>query len=43
MTFSWETYGFFQTAIEHRRAAASVCTLLLSSDSLLTGYEQLSY
>ena len=38
MMFSWETCEFFQ-AIEHRQAAASVFTLLLSCDNLLTGYE----
>ena len=34
-------YWFFKTDTEHRWAAASVWTLLLSSDGLLTGYEQL--
>ena len=36
-------FWFFKTATEQRWAAASVLTLLLSSDNLLTGYEQLSY
>ena len=34
---------FFKTAIQQGWAAASILTLLLSSDNLLTGYEQLSY
>ena len=34
---------FFKTAREQWSAAASVLTLLLSSDNLLTGYEKLSY
>ena len=33
----------FNTSTEHRWVAASVLTLLLSSDNLLTGYQQLSY
>ena len=41
--FSWETYEFSETAIEHSRAAVSVFTLLSSSDNLSTGYEQLSF
>ena len=36
-------FWFFKTATEHRWAAASVLTILLSSDNLFTGYEQLSY
>ena len=36
-------YESFKTAIEYRRVAASVLTLLLRSDILLTGYEQLNY
>ena len=32
--FSWETYEFPERTIEHRRAAASVFTLLSSSDNL---------
>ena len=39
MMFFWEIYEFFRTVIEHRRAAASA----LSSNNLLTGYEQLRY
>ena len=44
----WRTsanYGFwcFKTAAEHRWAAASVLTLLLSLNNLLTGHEKLSY
>ena len=34
---------FFDTATKQQWAATSVLTLLLSSDNLLTGYEQLSY
>ena len=34
---------FFKTATEQRWATASVLILLLNSDNLLTGYEQLSY
>ena len=34
-------YWFYKTATEQRWTAASVLTLLLSSDNLLTGYEQL--
>ena len=33
----------YKTATEQQRAVASVLTFLLSSDNLLTGYEQLSY
>ena len=36
-------FWFFKTATEQRWATASVLSLLLSSDNLLTGYEQLSY
>ena len=36
--FCWETCELFQTPMEHRRGAGSVCTLLLSQDNLLTGY-----
>ena len=43
MMFFWEIYEFFRTVIEHRRAAASALTLLLSSNNLLTGFEQLRY
>ena len=39
----WRLLLIFKTATEQRWAAASVLTLLLSSDNLLTGYEQLSY
>ena len=35
-------FWFFKTATEQWWVAASVLTLLLSSDNLLTGYEQLS-
>ena len=35
-------FWFFRTATEHRWTVASVLTLLLSSDNLLTGYEQLT-
>ena len=34
---------FFKTATEQRWATASVLILLLNSDNLLSGYEQLSY
>ena len=37
------TTCFFKTATEQPWATASVLTLLLSSDNLLTGYEQLSH
>ena len=30
MMFSWKMYEFFEIAIEHQRAAASVLTLLLN-------------
>ena len=40
---SWKSYEFPETTKEHRWAAASVFTLLSSSDNLLTGYEELSY
>ena len=43
LMFSWEACEFFQRAVEHRWVAASVFTLLLSSNNLLTGYEQSSY
>ena len=43
LIYSWETCGFFLLTIEHRRAAASVFTLLLSTHNLSTGYEQLGY
>ena len=36
-------FWFFKTATERQWAAASVLTLLLSLDNLLTGYEQWSY
>ena len=36
-------FWFFKRATEQRWATASVLSLLLSSDNLLTGYEQLSY
>ena len=36
-------FWFFKTATEMRWAAASVWTLFLSSDNLLTGYEQLRF
>ena len=36
-------FWFFKTATEHGWVVASVFTLLLSSDNLLTGYEQLSF
>ena len=36
-------FWFFKTATEHRWAAASVLTPLLSSDNLLTSCEQLRY
>ena len=36
-------FWFFKTATEHREEAASALTPLLSSDNLLTGYEQLHY
>ena len=35
-------FWFFKTATEQWWVAASVLTLLLSSDNLLTDYEQLS-
>ena len=35
-------FWFFQTAAEHQWAAASLLTLLLSSDNLLTVYEKSS-
>ena len=40
--FFGKSYEFSETVIEHRRAAAFVFTLLSSSDSLSTGYKQLS-
>ena len=39
----WRLLLIFKTATEQRWAAASVLTLLLSSDNLLTGYEQWNY
>ena len=33
-------FWLFKTATEHRWAVASVLTLLLNPDNLLTGYEQ---
>ena len=44
----WRTFAngclwFFKTATKHWWGAASVLTLLLNSDNLLTCYEQLSY
>ena len=39
--FYWDTCEFFLADIERRQATASVFTLLLSSDNLLKGYEQL--
>ena len=38
--FSWETYEFPETALEHRQEVASVFTLLSSSDNLSADYEQ---
>ena len=36
-------FWFLRTATEQQWAAASVLTLLLGSDNLLTDYEQLTY
>ena len=36
-------FWLLKTAAGHRQAAASVLTLLLKSDDLSTGYEQLNY
>ena len=40
--FSWETYKFSETAIEVWGAAASIFTLLTSSNNLSAVYKQLS-
>ena len=40
---SLEIYDFFKTTIAHQRVAASVLTLLLSSDNLLGGYKRLRH
>ena len=39
LLFPWKTYEFSETALEHRRAAPSIFTLLSNSDNLSTGYE----
>ena len=41
--FARGCFWFFKTATEQRSVAASVFTILLSSDNLLTGYQQLRY